>query len=52
MSPRPLALSHSELMTQHQDLGVFHHDSRRDRPSTDPARVATRKVSFKPTSRR
>jgi hypothetical protein len=30
----------------------FHHASRRDRPSTDTARVTTRKISFKPTSRR
>jgi hypothetical protein len=30
----------------------FHHASRRDRPSTDRARVTTRKISFKPTSRR
>jgi hypothetical protein len=30
----------------------FHHASRRDRPSTDAARDTTRKISFKPTSRR
>ena len=30
----------------------FHHASRRDSPSTDTARVTTRKISFKPTNRR
>jgi hypothetical protein len=30
----------------------FHHASRRDRPSTDTARVTIRNISFKPTSRR
>jgi hypothetical protein len=30
----------------------FHHDSRHERPSTDTARETTRKINFKPTSRR
>jgi hypothetical protein len=30
----------------------FHHDSRRDNPSSDTARETTRKIRFKPTSRR
>ena len=30
----------------------FHHDSRRDKPSSDTARETIRKISFKPTSRR
>src|SRR2546430_9288006 len=30
----------------------FHHDSRRDKPSSDTARETMRKISFKPTSRR
>jgi hypothetical protein len=30
----------------------FHHDSRRDHPSSDTARETIRKISFKPTSRR
>ena len=30
----------------------FHHDSRRDNPSSDTARKTIRKISFKPTSRR
>jgi hypothetical protein len=30
----------------------FHHDSRRDKPSSDTARETVRKISFKPASRR
>ena len=35
MNARPLAQGDSELMAQHQDLGVLPHASRRDKPSTD-----------------
>lgn len=57
MSTRMLVLGHSELMAQYQDLDIkisasFHHDSRRDKPSNDTARVTIRKTSFRPTSRR
>jgi hypothetical protein len=31
---------------------AFHHDSRRDKPSSDTTRDAMRKISFRPTSRR
>jgi hypothetical protein len=34
------------------ELASFHHASRRDKPSSDTARETTRKISFKPTSRR
>ncbi len=30
----------------------FHHQSRRDNPSSDTTRVTTKKISFNPTSRR
>ena len=48
----PLAQGDSELMAQHQDLGVLRHSSRRDNPSSDMAPETVRKISFKPTSRR
>ena len=52
MSARLLTLGDSELMTQQQDLRSFHHDSRRDKPSTDTARNTIKKISFKPPGRR
>jgi hypothetical protein len=52
MSARLLALGHSELMAQHEDLGVLPPLPRRDNPSSDTARVTIKKISFSPTSRR
>jgi hypothetical protein len=52
MSARPLARGDSKMMAQHEDLASFHQASRRDKPSTDTARVTMRKISFKPTSRK
>jgi hypothetical protein len=46
------SLRDSELMAQHQDLGVLHHASRRDNLSSGTIRETIRKVSFKPTSHR
>jgi hypothetical protein len=51
MSPRPLTQGDRELMAQHEDLGILHHDSRRDNLSSDTARETIKKISIKPTSR-
>ena len=52
MSARLLALSHSELMAQHEISASFHHSSRRHNPSCDTARVTIKKISLNPTNRR
>jgi hypothetical protein len=50
MSARLLALSHSELKAQHEDLGVLPPPLPRDNPSSDTARMTIKKISFDPTS--
>ena len=52
MNARPLTQGHRELMAQHQDLSFLPPRLPPRQPSTDTARVTTRKISFKPTSRR
>ena len=52
MSAKMVALSHSELMAQHKDLGVLPPPLPPRQPSSDAARVTTKKISLKPTSRR
>jgi quinol monooxygenase YgiN len=48
-----LALGHSELIAQHQNLGILPPRlSRRDKPGSDTARATIRKTSLKPASRR
>jgi hypothetical protein len=52
MSPRSLAHGHRELTAEYQDLGVLPPRLPPRQARTDTARVTTRKISFKPTSRR
>jgi hypothetical protein len=52
MSARPLALSHSELMAQHKDLGILPPPFPPRQPSSDTARTTIKKISFNPTSQR
>ena len=52
---RVLGLSRSATVSWCRSIKIsasFHHDSRRDNPSSDTARETIRKISFKPTSRR
>jgi hypothetical protein len=52
MSPRPLAQGHRELMAHHQDLGVLPPRLPPRQAQHRPGPVTTRKISFKPRSRR
>jgi hypothetical protein len=52
MHLRPQPLRGSEMMAQHQDLGVLPPRLPARQPSSAMTRDTTRKISFKPTSRR
>ena len=52
MSAWPLALSHSELMAQHKDLGVLPPPLPPRQAQQRHGTVTIKKISFKPTSRR
>ena len=52
ISSRPLTQGHRELMAQHHDLGFLPPPLPPRQAQHRQARVTTRKISFKPTSRR
>jgi hypothetical protein len=47
MTVRPLALGHSELLVQHEELGVL-LSPRRDNPGSGTTRAAIKRISFNP----